>query len=297
MYLTACDPGTGHIPRNFREYSNQKPRKIIRSNAAIDCSVQSNANNPAGIEKGNQRYIDVLMDPNDKNRKKSLTIKTKIMKTILSILLICAFIPAMSQNTRLNGYAIYAFDDKFDSYYSGTDYYEGKFKGGLQWGIGIEFLPQAVQGIELLYLNQQTTAPTRYWAPGQITEKTTNFDVGFNWIMLAGNRYVSKPGSKVEGFGGGMLGAVIINVENPDNGSDNSATKFAWGLKLGANIWASEKMAIKLQGQLMSAVQGAGGGLYFGTGGAGAGVSTYSSMLQFGLGGGLSFKLGGTKTK
>ena len=47
----------------------------------------------------------------------------------------------------------------------------------------------------------------------------------------------------------------------------NSATKFAWGLRLGANIWASEKMAIKLQGQLMSAVQGAGGGLYFGTGG------------------------------
>jgi hypothetical protein len=237
------------------------------------------------------------VDEVDNNRKKSLTIKTKNMKPILSILLICFFIPAVSQNTRLNGYAVYAFDDKFDSYYSGTDYYEGKFKGGLQWGIGLEFLPQAVQGIELLYLNQQTTAPTRYWAPGQITEKTTNFDVGFNWIMLAGNRYIQKPGSKVEGFGGAMLGAVIINVENPDNGTDNSATKFAWGLKLGANIWASDKMGIKLQGQLMSAVQGAGGGLYFGTGGAGAGVSTYSSMLQFGLGGGLSFKLGGTKAK
>ena len=78
---------------------------------------------------------------------------------------------------------------------------------------------------------------------------------------------------------------------------DNSATKFAWGLRLGANIWASEKMAIKLQGQLMSAVQGAGGGLYFGTGGAGVGVSTYSSMLQFGLGGGITFALGGSKTK
>ena len=47
----------------------------------------------------------------------------------------------------------------------------------------------------------------------------------------------------------------------------------------------------------MSAVQGAGGGLYFGTGGGGVGVSTYSSMYQFGLGGGLTFALGGgTKT-
>jgi hypothetical protein len=219
------------------------------------------------------------------------------MKTILSVLLLCFFIPAISQHTRLNGYAMYVFDDKFDSYYSSSDYYNGKFKGGLQWGVGLEYMPTPMNGIELLYLNQQTTAPTSYYAPGQIGEKHTNFDVGFNWAMLAFNRHMRKPGSKVEGFGGGMLGAAFINVDNPDNNTGNSATKFAWGLRLGANIWASERMAIKLQGQLMSAVQGAGGGLYFGTGGAGAGVSTYSSMLQFGLGGGLTFALGGSKTK
>jgi hypothetical protein len=99
--------------------------------------------------------------------------------------------------------------------------------------------------------------------------------------MLAFNRHMRKPGSKVEGFGGGMLGAAFINVDNPDNNTGNSAAKFAWGLRLGANIWASEKVAIKLQGQLMSAVQGAGGGLYFGTGGASAGVSTYSSCINW----------------
>ena len=218
------------------------------------------------------------------------------MKSILSVLLLCFFVPAISQHTRLNGYAVYVFDDQFDSYYSNSDYYNGKFKGGLQWGVGLEYLPGPMNGIELVYLNQQTTAPTSYWAPGQIAEKHTNFDVGFNWAMLAFNRYLKKPGSKVEGFGGGMLGAAFINVDNPDNNTSNSATKFAWGFRLGANIWASERVAIKLQGQLMSAVQGAGGGLYFGTGGAGAGVSTYSSMLQFGLGGGITFALGGAKT-
>ena len=220
------------------------------------------------------------------------------MKTILSILLICFFIPSVAQKARLNGYAVYVFDDSFDSYYDVNNYYEGKFKGGLQWGVGLEYMAQAAQGIELLYLNQSTNAPTTYLQGGQIGGvKTTNFDVGFNWIMLAGNRYIRKPGSKVEGFGGFMAGAVIINVENPDNGNDNSATKFGWGFRLGANIWASEKVAIKLQGQLMSAVQSAGGGLYFGTGGAGAGVSTYSSMYQFGLGGGLVISLGGAKAK
>ena len=218
------------------------------------------------------------------------------MKPILSILLVFFFINASAQHTRLNGYAVYVFDDQFDSYYSTSDYYNGKFKGGLQWGVGLEYMPTPMNGIELVYMNQQTTASTNYWAPGQITEKHTNFDVGFNWAMLAFNRYMKKPGSKVEGFGGGMLGAAFINVKNPDNGNENSATKFAWGLRLGANIWASERVGIKLQGQVLSAVQGAGGGLYFGTGGGGVGVSTYSSMYQFGLGGGLTFALGGSKT-
>jgi len=225
------------------------------------------------------------------------------MKSILSILLLFFFITASSQTTRLNGYAMYVFDDKFDSYYSPGDYYNGKFKGGLQWGVGLEYLPTPTNGIELVYLNQQTTADTYYWIPGDSRETHTNFDVGFNWAMLAFNRHMRKPGSKVEGFGGGMLGAAFINVKDPGSttvptrpSSEKSATKFAWGLRLGANIWASEKVAIKLQGQLMSAVQGAGGGLYFGTGGAGAGVSTYSSMLQFGLGGGITFALGGSKT-
>ena len=219
------------------------------------------------------------------------------MKPILSILLVFFFISASAQHTRLNGYAVYVFDDQFDSYYSSSDYYEGKFKGGLQWGVGLEYLPSPMNGIELIYLNQQTTARTTYAYPGIGGVKTTNFDVGFNWLLLAGNRYMRKPGSKVEGFGGFMLGAAFINVDNPDNGNENSATKFAWGFRLGANIWASERVGIKLQGQVLSAVQGAGGGLYFGTGGAGAGVSTYSSMLQFGLGGGLTFALGGSKTK
>ena len=214
------------------------------------------------------------------------------MKSILSILLVFFFITASAQHTRLNGYAMYVFDDKFDSYYDNNNYYEGKFKGGLQWGAGLEYMPHQSSGIELLYLNQQTTALTTYAIPGSGV-KTTNFDVGFNWLLLAGNRYMRKPGSKVEGFGGFMLGAAFINVDNPVNGNSNSATKFAWGFRLGANIWASERVAIKLKTQVLSAVQGAGGGLYFGTGGGGVGVSTYSSMYQFGLGGGIAFALGG----
>lgn len=214
------------------------------------------------------------------------------MKTIFSILLVCFFIPALSQQTRLNVYSGYVFDDQVDSYYDANNYYDGKIKGGYQWGLGIEYLPSPYFGIEIAYIRQSTKAPITYRESAAGGIKNSNFDLNLNWIMLDGCRYMKKPGGKAEGFGGLMAGAVIADVHNPDNGKDGSATKFAWGAKLGVNIWVSPKIAIKLQGQMMSAVQAAGGGLYFGTGGAGAGVSTYSTMYQFGLGGGLCFALG-----
>ena len=218
------------------------------------------------------------------------------MKTILSILLLTFFIPAFSQHTRLNGYANYVFDDGVDSRYDANNYYDGTIKGGFQWGLGLEYLMHENKGIELFYLRQDTKAPITY-LNGVGTPKFANFDVEINWITIGGNNYFRQPGGKVEGFGGFNLGMAIFDVENPTNNNSNSATKFAWGLQAGVNIWATPKVAIKLQTQLLSAVQSAGGGLYFGTGGSGGGVSAYSSMYQFGLGGGLSFNLGGSTTK
>ncbi len=139
-----------------------------------------------------------------------------------------------------------------------------------------------------MYQRIDTHAPMTYYKNGV---KNTNFDFANNFIMLASNRYFRKPGGKVEGFGGGMLGVDIINLKNPDNGNSSSTTKFAWGLRGGCNIWATESFGIKLQAQLLSAVQAAGGGFFFGTGGASAGVATYSTMYQFGLGGGVVFNL------
>jgi hypothetical protein len=51
-------------------------------------------------------------------------------------------------------------------------------------------------------------------------------------------------------------------------------------------------VGVKLQAQLLSITQSVGGGVFFGTGGASAGISSYSSVYQFSLGGGLVFELG-----
>ncbi len=192
---------------------------------------------------------------------------------------------------RLHVYTTYAFDDKVDSYYSATEYFEGTLEGGFEYGGGLEYILRPAYGIELSYLRLDSKAPLTYYNNGI---KSSEFDVASNYIMLGGNRYLLV-NPKLEPYFGIQMGMGVFHIENPDNGNSGSATKFAWGIKAGANIWLSEKIGLKLQGGLLSAVQSVGGGLYFGTGGAGAGVSGYSTFYQWSLGGGLIFDINGSK--
>jgi opacity protein-like surface antigen len=213
------------------------------------------------------------------------------MKKLLFITACIISISASAQSFKLNGYANYVFDDQVDSYYDNSSYFDGKIKGGFQWGIGAQYNFKQYYGLELTYYNHSTSAVANYQVPGTIAVKNGKFDVNLNWLMLNGVRELRKPGSKFEAFGGLGLGACFINSTNKQTGNSKSSTNFAWQLRGGGNIWVSEKVAIKLNVQLQSAVQSVGGGFYVGTGGAGAGVSSYSSLLQFGLGGGIVFKL------
>lgn len=213
-------------------------------------------------------------------------------KFLLMVLLFSAAIVASAQKARLNAYGMYSFDDKFDSYYSNSGYYDGTLKGSFAYGAGVEFMVKPHNCIELQWQHQSTTAPTTY--PGGLNNalKTTNFDINIDYLLIGGDGHFAKPDGKVEGYGGVFLGMAFLGAKNPENNNHNTSSKFAWGFRLGCNIWANDKIGIKLQGQLLSISQGAGGGFYFGTGGAGAGVSSYSSVYQFQLGGGLTFKLG-----
>ncbi|EAZ79755.1 outer membrane beta-barrel protein [Algoriphagus machipongonensis] len=214
----------------------------------------------------------------------------KKLTLFLLFVTISAF--ASAQELRLNTYAGYIFKDKVDSYYSSSSYYEGQIQDGLRWGGGIEYHIPNRGAIEIQYLRQDTNAPTIYqdggFLGGQI--QNTNFDVAINWIMLNGTRYFPV-NEIVEPFAGAGIGMGIFNVYNPDNGNENSATKFSWNVRGGSNFWLAENIAFRVQASLFSATQAIGGGLYFGTGGVGGGLSSYSTLYQFGLEGGLVFRL------
>ncbi len=219
-------------------------------------------------------------------RPKPLKMKRIFFFFLFLFVLTSAIVQA--QGLRLNGYVNYVFDDKFDNYYSNTSYMQGTIKGGLQWGVGLEYQPSYDYGIELLYFRQDTEAPIRYYRGG---DRDRTVDLGINYIMLGGVRY-AELNERIEGYGGLMAGMVIYDNKAPVSGEPNSVTKFAWGFRLGANIWATERVGLKVQTHLLSAVQAFGGSFYFGTGGSGAGVNTYSTLYQFSLGGGLVVKLG-----
>jgi hypothetical protein len=229
-------------------------------------------------------------------------IKKPHMKTVLSFCICLITIPVFAQKStstmlslapagqiRLNAYGAYVFDDRVDV---PENNFFGIVRGGFQWGFGAEYMVRPDQSVELMYIRQNTVAETRSTL---VNGKAINYNLGVNYIMLGGNRYFSKPGGRVEGFLGAMVGANFTGVENPTNNNRNTITKFAIGMRGGANVWVTGNIGIKVQAQLLSAVQGFGGGVYVGTGGIGFGTSTYSSIYQFGLGGGLVYRLQSSK--
>jgi hypothetical protein len=183
-----------------------------------------------------------------------------------------------AQAVRLNVFTGYTYQDKFPlgGTYYGYTYSEGRIAEGQHYGGSIEFDVRPNKSVELLFQQQKTQG---YLGNG--LGELQPYDVNLHYIMLGGLGRL--PFSKaVSGYGGMNIGCGWMT-------GDGEATKFAWGGKLGLQINLSESVGIKAGAQLLSPVQGFGGGFYFGTGGASAGVSTYSSIYQFGWTGGLVF--------
>jgi hypothetical protein len=223
-----------------------------------------------------------------------LDYKSSIMRTY--ILLLLGFFEvssAFTQHVRLNVYGNYVFDDQVESFYSTTNYFHGVIKGDAMWGTGIEFRTYEEYGLELLYMRQDTKADVHYYDLASVGDRDGEIDLAINWIQVAATRYLVTK-RMVEPYGGLMLGVAVLKGTNPENQVSESATKFGWGIRLGTNIWLTDRLGLKLQTQFLCATQAAGGSLYFGTGGSGAAVTTYSTMAQFVLGGGLTFRLGST---
>ncbi|MBP9083923.1 MAG: hypothetical protein KBH11_12660 [Bacteroidia bacterium] len=225
-------------------------------------------------------------------------------KSILSILLFSGILlSAKGQEARLNLYGGYVFDDNLDAYYETNQYVNGLVNGGFQYGGSIEFLTPEKVGIELMYIGHNTTFPISFNAGFSSGPRVAENDLNLNYALVGINKYSDSDG-KLEGYGGLLLGALFSNAKNTSIsdssgaryvGTTSSATRFSWGLKLGANIWVKPNIGIKVQTQFLSTTQGVGESAYYGYYGTYYGYATYVNMFQWSFSSGLVFKLNSQK--
>ena len=213
-------------------------------------------------------------------------------KVMFSGLLMAITIVTFGQKgARINFYSAYTFDDGFDVVRDANTFYNGTVKGGYQWGAGLEYLFNPQSSAEILYLHRSTTVPANFKFGSNTQLRSETFDLKHDFIMLSGDGHFAKRGSKAEGYAGLMAGVLISNLEAPSLGRSSSNTNFAWGGRIGTNVWLSSKLGIKLQALILSASRATGGDYYWSWYGP-IYLTEYTTLWQFSLGGGLTFKLG-----
>ncbi len=208
--------------------------------------------------------------------------RTFLVKRILAVsvfLLSGSVVFAQQGSITLLTFGGYTFEDRLD-FYNGY----GKIGDGFQWGAGLEIGINPYSAFEMYY--QQL--PTTGYLVSYIGDDNEQGDVNLNYIMVGGTRY-APINDILSGFGSMDIGLAVISPQGRSE-LDNT-TKFAWGIRAGLRLMPAERFSIRIHAQLLSPVQAAGGGFYFGTGGSGVGVSTYSTIYQFNLGGSLNIRL------
>jgi len=190
-----------------------------------------------------------------------------------------------AQTISFTGFGGYTFQDKvsFSNAY-------GYIRESGHWGLSVEGINREGHGVELLFQHQSTRAPL-YDYNSTIALNPEKNDLNISYLVLNGVGYL-KNNSMIWPYGGLGFGAAFINASGKDlidEPYDRSQTKFTWDIKAGIKIKTHSVVGIKIQAQLFSIVQASGGGFYTGSGGSGGYVSSFSTIYQFGLTGGLTF--------
>jgi opacity protein-like surface antigen len=199
------------------------------------------------------------------------------MKKLLLItgFFLCA-LGAKAQNQGdigLNLYGGYTFDDKI--YGDGTTL---EIPGGFQYGLGAEYYIRPTKSIELKYLRMDSKMTL-----STILNGTREGDNGINYILIGGNNYFPTSNPSLTPFLGLDLGVGWVNGDN------ESHTGFAWDLKAGVKIKASDTISVKLQAYFQTIWASYGSDAYYYPGWGTVYYPENSSLYQFGLGAAFEF--------
>ena len=172
----------------------------------------------------------------------------------------------------------------YDGYLRFTD---APIYGG---GIGIPLPMKQDVHLELSYLRQDTKVETHLgYYYGNPNRYPSSLNVAFNYFQLKGiHNIIRTEDQRAVPYIGLGIGALWF--ENKEE-SYADYVRFSFSITGGAKIRLNDHFGLRLEGLLNAPVQGAGLYLGVGSNGVSSGVSTSSSIVQFGLSSGLIFYL------
>ncbi|MEO6168046.1 MAG: hypothetical protein ABIO46_08740 [Chitinophagales bacterium] len=166
-----------------------------------------------------------------------------------------------------------------------SDGFEVYIQDGATYGASLAYYPNEFYDISLNYTRQETKVDFYDYYFGCYT---TNIPASVNNITVGFNRNQPLNDMGTALFGGLNLGTAGLE---PKEGSYSGRWKFDVDFHIGAKIFPSSKVGIKLQTGLNLPIQYFGAAFTVGTGGSGAGVSANSTITQLYFLGGLIFRL------
>lgn len=201
-------------------------------------------------------------------------------KVLLTLTLILVANQLWAQrDIEITAFSGYTFKNTFDIYGGRARIDDGHTYGGM---LAVE----VTDGLDVEFMySRQNTVVTAYSA---FMSNDVNEDANVVYYMIGGTKTFETMNSSLNFFTGMKLGGVTIASQEDDF---DSVSKFAAGLNGGVKYFITDKLGIKLAMLINFPIVDVGAGLWFGTGGGGVGVSTWSPIVQFNMQGGLFFRI------
>jgi len=148
------------------------------------------------------------------------------------------------------------------------------------WGVELDVpVPKGIQAV-LLYQRQDTQLERKNKITGN---KSTLFDMSVNYFQIGAIKGIKR--GNVMPFGMFTLGATLFE---PVGSRYDSAWLFSVNLGLGVKVYASERVGLRLQFNLLMPIQWAGGAIFWSPGsGSSVGITGGTAVVQGFAGGGL----------
>lgn len=181
------------------------------------------------------------------------------------------------QNLLFTYFSNYAFPERFR-----TPELYGRIEDGYQWGLGLELEINDENAWEIVYQNMVTDA----W----YISRAENFagSLSSNYLT-AGYRRKGYLQDNFTAFGAIQGGMAWFIPDRTLVSSD--VARPALGARAGFRYQPAERIALHAHAQLLSPIQWFGLGFILGTRGSSVQLTGSSTILQFSLGGSVSFRL------